>query len=319
MTVEVNVHDETAAGRRCAEQSAVGQPAVTTDVSLRDARFRTTRGGHAMQIRAGYDIAYECPQPTPMLLVLSVHPSRQPDLLTPHRITLRPAGPSRDLPRRLRQRLHADRSRRPGDSRSRPISSSATPACPTRSIRTARAARRSRSCRTTCSSSCSAAATARPTGSSDIAWSLFGDTPPGWARVQAICDYVHDRITFGYQHARATRTAWDGYNEQHGRLPRLRPSRRSRFCRCMNIPARYCTGYLGDIGVPPVDRPDGFQRLVRGLSRRALVHLRRPPQHAAHRPHPDGARPRRHRRRDLDQLRVAQLAKFEVVTDEVKA
>ena len=45
---------------------------------------------------------------------------------------------------------------------------------------------------------------------SDTAWSLFGDTPPGWARVQAICDYVHDHITFGYEHARPTRTAWDG-------------------------------------------------------------------------------------------------------------
>ena len=58
----------------------------------------------------------------------------------------------------------------------------------------------------------------------------------------------------------------------------------------MNIPARYCTGYLGDIGVPSVRRADGFQRLVRGLSRRPLAHLRRAPQHAPHRPHPDGAR-----------------------------
>ena len=81
--------------------------------------------------------------------------------------------------------------------------------------------------------------------------------PPGWGRVQAICDYVHDHIDFGYEHARPTRTASDGYREQRG-VCRDFAHLAITFCRCMNIPARYCTGYLGDIGVPPVDEPMDF-------------------------------------------------------------
>ena len=86
---------------------------------------------------------------------------------------------------------------------------------------------------------------------SEIAWSLFGHTPPGWARVQAIVDYVHDHITFGYEHARPTKTAHEVFNERHG-VCRDYAHLAVAFCRCMNIPARYCTGYLGDIGVPVV-------------------------------------------------------------------
>jgi transglutaminase-like putative cysteine protease len=68
--------------------------------------------------------------------------------------------------------------------------------------------------------------------------------------VQAICDYVHERLGFGYQHASATRTAWDGFREQRG-VCRDFAHLAITLCRCMNIPARYCTGYLGDIGIPP--------------------------------------------------------------------
>jgi len=75
--------------------------------------------------------------------------------------------------------------------------------------------------------------------------------------VQAICDYVHQRLTFGYQHASATRTAWDGFREQRG-VCRTSPTSPITLCRCMNIPARYCTGYLGDIGIPPVPDPMDF-------------------------------------------------------------
>ena len=92
---------------------------------------------------------------------------------------------------------------------------------------------------------------------SDIAWSLFGTTPLGWARVQAICDFVHNHITFGYEHARATKTAWEAYNERKG-VCRDYAHLAVSFCRCMNIPARYCTGYLGDIGVPPSADPMDF-------------------------------------------------------------
>jgi transglutaminase-like putative cysteine protease len=91
----------------------------------------------------------------------------------------------------------------------------------------------------------------------DTAWSLFKDTPSGWARVQAICDYVHSRLTFGYGHARSTRTAREGFRERRG-VCRDFAHLAITMCRCMNIPARYCTGYLGDIGVPAVDEPMDF-------------------------------------------------------------
>jgi len=92
---------------------------------------------------------------------------------------------------------------------------------------------------------------------SDIAWSLFGNGPTGWRRVQAICDYVHNHIIFGYQFARPTKTAWEAFNEGNG-VCRDFAHLGIALCRCLNIPARYCTGYLGDIGVPPVDAPMDF-------------------------------------------------------------
>jgi transglutaminase-like putative cysteine protease len=85
---------------------------------------------------------------------------------------------------------------------------------------------------------------------SDIAWSLFSQTAPGWSRVQAICDFAHNRITFDYQNARATRTSWEAYNERIG-VCRDYAHLAIALCRCMNIPARYCTGYLGDMGTLP--------------------------------------------------------------------
>jgi transglutaminase-like putative cysteine protease len=92
---------------------------------------------------------------------------------------------------------------------------------------------------------------------SNIAWSLFGNTRPGWARVQAVCDFVHGHLTFGYPFALATRTAFEAYQERKG-VCRDFAHLALTLCRCLNIPARYCTGYLGDIGVPPVDAPMDF-------------------------------------------------------------
>jgi len=92
---------------------------------------------------------------------------------------------------------------------------------------------------------------------SQIAWNLFGNVAPGWTRVQAICDYVHNHITFGYQNARNTRTAWEAYTEQTG-VCRDFTHLAITLCRCMNIPARYCTGYLGDMGLPPPYCPMDF-------------------------------------------------------------
>src|SRR5258706_705719 len=92
---------------------------------------------------------------------------------------------------------------------------------------------------------------------SEQAWQLFGNTPPGWPRVQAICDYVHRHIVFGYQHARMTRSAFEAFYDKTG-VCRDYAHLAVALCRCMNIPARYCTGYLSDIGVPPPHAPMDF-------------------------------------------------------------
>lgn len=101
----------------------------------------------------------------------------------------------------------------------------------------------------------------------DIAWTLFSHTQPGWPRVQAICDFVHRHIRFDYQRARANRTALDVYRERVG-VCRDYMHLAITFCRSLNVPARYCTGYLGDIGVPlapyPMDFSAWFEAFVGG-------------------------------------------------------
>jgi transglutaminase-like putative cysteine protease len=100
------------------------------------------------------------------------------------------------------------------------------------------------------------------------AWKLFGNTQGGWPRVLAIMNYVHDRIQFGYQHARADRTASQAHEERLG-VCRDFAHLAITFCRCMNVPARYCTGYLGDIGVPrdpaPMDFSAWFEVYLDGM------------------------------------------------------
>lgn len=208
-----------------------------------------------MKIRAGYDIVYDCPQATPKLLMLSIHPSRVPDLLTAHRIRFEPAVEARD---------YVDGF---GNTCTRIVA-------PAGKLRTFANFLISDSGRPDV-----VAPTAKQhrvedlpdevlvylLGSrycdverlSDTAGSLFSKVPPGWERVQAICDYVHQRLVFGYEHARPTRTASEGYKEQRG-VCRDFAHLAITLCRCMNIPARYCTGYLGDIGVPPIDEPMDF-------------------------------------------------------------
>jgi transglutaminase-like putative cysteine protease len=92
---------------------------------------------------------------------------------------------------------------------------------------------------------------------SNFAWSQFGDVTGGWARVQAICDFVHDRLRFSYPEARETRTAAQAMEERTG-VCRDFTHLAITLCRCMNIPARFCNGYLGDIGVPPDPAPMDF-------------------------------------------------------------
>jgi transglutaminase-like putative cysteine protease len=90
---------------------------------------------------------------------------------------------------------------------------------------------------------------------SQVAWDLFGMLAPGWGRVQAICDFVQRHIRFDYQQARSTRSAFDAFNERVG-VCRDYAHLAIAFCRCLNIPARYVNGHLGDIGVPVVDPMD---------------------------------------------------------------
>jgi transglutaminase-like putative cysteine protease len=91
----------------------------------------------------------------------------------------------------------------------------------------------------------------------DTAWSLFGHIPKGWPLAQAICDYVHERIKFGYEHASPNKTAFDAFTEQRG-VCRDYAHLAITLCRCMNVPARYCTGYLGDMGTEPPYGPGDF-------------------------------------------------------------
>ncbi len=208
-----------------------------------------------MQIRAGYEIIYDCPQPTPMLLTLNVHPSRILDLLTPDRIAFDPpiaATEYHDGFGNLCTRIVAPVGRLTitndfvvMDSGEPDISAPDAVQHPVEDLPDEALVflLGSRYCETDLLS--------------DTAWSLFGTAPPGWGRVRAICDYVHERVTFGYQHARPTKTARDAFMERQG-VCRDFAHLAITFCRCMNIPARYCTGYLGDIGVPLSDAPMDF-------------------------------------------------------------
>ena len=208
-----------------------------------------------MKIHIGYEITYDCPKPTPMLLALSVHPSRQTDLLRPHRIVFDPPIASTDYHDAFGNictrivaptgilRISSDQI--VADAGTPDIVAADAEQHPVEHLpeETLVFLLGSRYCETD--------------RLSDAAWSLFGTVPPGWQRVQSICNFVYGHIQFGYQHARPTKSAWDAYMERNG-VCRDFAHLAVTFCRCMNIPARYCTGYLGDIGVPPDDAPMDF-------------------------------------------------------------
>ena len=202
-----------------------------------------------MRIRTGFEIAYDCPDPVPMMLTLSVHPSRRDDLETPDWVRTDPMVDvrqyidgfgnicSRVLAPAGRFTLSADFVIRDSglvDDYAPDAPQIDVAALPDDVLVFLLG---SRYCETD--------------RLSDIAWSLFGNTPTGWARVQAIVDFVHGHIAFGYHHARATKSAFEAYQEGVG-VCRDYAHLAVAFCRCMNIPARYCTGYLGDIGVPVI-------------------------------------------------------------------
>ena len=200
-----------------------------------------------MLIRAGYEIRYETEVATPMMAMLSVHPSRYRDLKTAHRIVASPDVPIYDYLDAFGN-VCTRVTVPPGGLT---LSCDFTIEDDGQPDRLSPGAIQhpvedlpddvlvyllgSRYCETD--------------RLSDTAWSLFGDIEPGWTRVQAIVEFAHKHIEFGYPYARPTKTAWDAYQEKQG-VCRDYAHLAVTLCRCMNIPARYCTGYLGDIGIP---------------------------------------------------------------------
>jgi transglutaminase-like putative cysteine protease len=201
-----------------------------------------------MQIRLGYELIYDFPQPTPMILALSIHFSRASDIIIPDFVTTSPVVPiggyrdlfgnwcTRAVAPGGRFQIKTDALIRDSGLPDKISPEAAQHAVQDLPEETLVFLLGSRYCETDLLS--------------QAAWDLFGYSQPGWARVQAICDYVHSRIAFDYQRARATRTAWEAYNEGVG-VCRDYTHLAVAFCRCLNIPARYCTGYLGDMGMPP--------------------------------------------------------------------
>src|SRR5579863_4007246 len=202
-----------------------------------------------MKIRVGFEMIYDFPQATPLIAVVGTHFTRASDVLVPDYLTISPSVPitpyrdgfgnwcSRIVAPAGRVRLAAN-----GLVRDSGLPDVIVPGASQHAVEDLPAEAivyllGSRYCETD--------------RLSDLAWKMFENTTPGWARVQAICDFVHNHIAFGYEHARATKTAWEAFNEGKG-VCRDYAHLAITFCRCMNIPARYCTGYLGDFGVPVV-------------------------------------------------------------------
>ncbi|CAN7393212.1 transglutaminase family protein [Rhizobium leguminosarum] len=208
-----------------------------------------------MKIRAGFHLGYECMQPTPMLLVLNIHPSRRADLLSDQILTFdRPieAWGYTDVFGNACSRIVAPPGLTTISTEFEIYDSGQPDIVPDDALQHAINdlpddvlvfLLGSRYCDTD--------------RLADFAWARFSSTPLGWARVQAICDFVHDHISFDYLKADVLRTAHGGFTDKAG-VCRDFAHLAIALCRCMNIPARYCTGYLGDIGVPIDPNPMDF-------------------------------------------------------------
>jgi len=208
-----------------------------------------------LKLRIGYELQYEFPQPTPLIAMLNIHFSRVADLAAPDHIVISHSVPiscyrdgfgnwcSRILAPAGHVRLSTDAVVTDSGQFDPVVPGAgqiAVEKLPDEAIVFLLASRFCDSDRLL-----------------DLAWTLFKDTTPGWARVQASCDFVHQRINFGYEHARVTRTASEAYQEGRG-VCRDYAHLAVAFCRALNIPARYCTGYLGDVGTPPPFSPGDF-------------------------------------------------------------
>jgi len=201
-----------------------------------------------MQFRTGYELVYTFPQPTPIILVVNVHESRAADIVVPDTPIAEPPVAitgyrdafgnrcQRIMAPAGRLRIHTDAVVNDSgfpDAVALPSGPVAVEDLPEETLVFLLG---SRYCETDLLS--------------NTAWQLFGNTTPGPARVQAICDFVHNHVAFNYLAARATRSAAQTFAEGTG-VCRDYAHLAITFCRCMNIPARYCTGYLSDAGTPP--------------------------------------------------------------------
>ena len=206
-----------------------------------------------MLIRYGYEITLNCAQPTALVCLLSVHDDHKGEIRVPERVFTTPIVATRiyhDLFGNLCRRLvapagdltlwgdatiEADGKPNPTFPEAREVPVADLPdECLVYLMG-------SRYCETD--------------RLSQTAWDMFGACPPGWGRVQAVCDFVHGHIKFDYLQARSTRTAFEAFNERIG-VCRDFAHLALTLCRCLNIPARYVNGHMGDIGVPVVDPMD---------------------------------------------------------------
>ncbi|HLJ57038.1 MAG TPA: transglutaminase family protein [Chthonomonadaceae bacterium] len=208
-----------------------------------------------MLIRFGFDIEFELPAPCVVTCMLYTHPSVARALLKPDELTVEPATPVHIYwdsfgNRCGRVNAAAGRLRFTNDclleDTGRP--DIVAPEAPQHSVAelpddTLLYLLASRYCEVDRFSA--------------IAWERFGGVPEGWGRVQAICDWVHSHVRFDYMQTHPSKSAWDVYQEGVG-VCRDFQHLAITLCRCMNIPARYATGYLGDIGVPPSPDPMDF-------------------------------------------------------------
>ncbi len=207
-----------------------------------------------MLIRYGYEITLTCPQPTHMVCLLSLQDDRAADLRTPETFFTTPVGLATSMYRDLFGN-HCRRLTAPagdltiwGDAT---IADSGLPDPYHPEAREIAVADLPDECLTYLVGS----RYCETDRLSQTAWDLFGNLAPGWSRVQAICDFVNGHIQFDYMQARATRTAFEAWQERIG-VCRDFAHLAVAFCRCLNIPARYVNGHLGDIGVPVVDPMD---------------------------------------------------------------
>jgi transglutaminase-like putative cysteine protease len=218
-----------------------------------------------MDIRIGFDFLFECAGHTPMVFMLNVHPGRRSDLLTPDYISISPHraihpyvdGFGNKCVRLLappgKLRVTSDAVIRDSGKPDKANSSAVEHAVADLPADVLVFLLGSRYCETDLLM--------------DVAWERFGKVRPGWARVQAICDFVHEHLRFDYMRADARRGSIQAYEQRWG-VCRDFAHLAVTLCRCMNIPARYCTGYLGDIGVPadpaPMDFSAWFEAYIGG-------------------------------------------------------